>query len=125
MYHKFYTKIKEGFDALSGVKKLLVESGLKKKLENLRNKSIYTHGLFDKLVFSKTKAVFGGRVRYMVTGSAPLSKEVLEFLKVVACCPVIEGFGQTESSAASFVTESDDPTSGHVGGPVVSCEVKL
>jgi len=29
----------------------------------------------------------------MVTGSAPLSKEVLEFLKIVICCPVIEGYG--------------------------------
>lgn len=61
----------------------------------------------------------------MVTGSAPLAKEVLEFLSVVACCPLVEGYGQTESCAASFVTEADDPTSGHCGGPVASTEFKL
>ena len=41
------------------------------------------------------------------------------------CCPMLEGFGMTESIASGFITESDDQTSGHVGGPVVSLEFKL
>lgn len=40
----------------------------------------------------------------MITGSAPLSKEVAEFLKIALSCPMIEGYGQTESSGASFTT---------------------
>ena len=75
-------------------------------------------GLWDKLVFNKTKEVFGGRVRFMVTASAPISGEILDFIKIVACCPVIEGYGQTESTGASFLTELFDPLSGHVGGPL-------
>lgn len=69
--------------------------------------------------------MMGGRLRYMVSGSAPISGEVLEFLKVCFCIPVMEGYGQTESSAVSFVTEAEDNTSGHVGGCTPNNEFKL
>jgi len=61
----------------------------------------------------------------MVTGSAPISSEVLDFLKVCFCCPISEGYGMTESAAASFVTKIDDPQSGHVGGPLQNVKIKL
>jgi len=50
-------------------------------------------GVYDRFVFNKTKEAFGGRVRYMITASAPISGEILEFLKIVTCCPVLEGYG--------------------------------
>jgi len=40
----------------------------------------------------------------MITGSAPISSTVMDFLKIALCCPIIEGYGQTESTAASFLT---------------------
>jgi long-chain acyl-CoA synthetase len=54
----------------------------------------------------------------MITGSAPIDKQVLEFFKVCFSCPVLEGYGLTESSAAAALTFSDDPVSGHIGGPL-------
>lgn len=63
------------------------------KLYNLKEYAYYTHSIFDKLLFSKTKAVFGGRARMMITGSAPISPDVLNQLKVTACCPLLEGYG--------------------------------
>jgi long-chain acyl-CoA synthetase len=45
------------------------------------------------MVFNKTKAVFGGRVRVMVTASAPISPDVLNFLRVATSCPILEGYG--------------------------------
>lgn len=57
----------------------------------------------SKLVFSKTKARLGGRVRYIITGSAPLSSEVMAFLRCAFCCDVFEGYGQTETSAGAFI----------------------
>jgi len=59
----------------------------------LNEKAEYTHKFYDALVFGKTKAAFGGRCRFMVTASAPLAKEVIDFLKIAACCPIIEGYG--------------------------------
>lgn len=61
----------------------------------------------------------------MVTGSAPISSNVIDFLKICACVPMIEGYGQTESTGASFVTSKLDPVSGHVGGPSVNVEFKV
>jgi long-chain acyl-CoA synthetase len=54
----------------------------------------------------------------MITGSAPISGEVLNFLKICFCCPIVEGYGMTESSAASFLTIPQDKEAGMVGGPL-------
>lgn len=61
----------------------------------------------------------------MVTGSAPISAEVLNFLKVCFCAPIHEGYGQTESSAASCITSAFDPEAGHVGGPLSCIRIRL
>ena len=61
----------------------------------------------------------------MVTGSAPISPEVLSFLKCCFACPIHEGYGQTESCAASSVTSAYDPEAGHVGGPLACVRMRL
>lgn len=61
-------------------------------MENLKEGRV-THSFYDSLVFSKTKAIFGGRVRYLITSSAPISKDILDFMKVIACAPVVEAYG--------------------------------
>lgn len=62
-------------------------------MNNLHKKAIVNHWFYDSLIFNKTKAVLGGNVRIMATGSAPISSEILDFLKVVFCAPIIEGYG--------------------------------
>jgi long-chain acyl-CoA synthetase len=49
--------------------------------------------MYDCLVFKKFRDILGGRVRVMVTGSAPIAKEVLNFLKIAFCVPILEGYG--------------------------------
>lgn len=61
----------------------------------------------------------------MVTGSAPIDKAVLEFLKIAFCCPILEGYGLTESAAGSCITDPADPLSGHVGGPTEFVKFRL
>jgi len=61
----------------------------------------------------------------MITGSAPISKDVLDFLKICFCCPIAEGYGMTETSAGSVLTVAGDPLSGHVGGPVANVKIRL
>jgi len=51
----------------------------------------------------------GGNVRMMLTGSAPISGEVLDFLKICFCCPLMEGYGMTESCAGSVIVKIGDP----------------
>jgi long-chain acyl-CoA synthetase len=80
--------------------------------------------LANKLVFSKVKARFGGRIRYFVSGSAPLSREIAEFFHACGLL-ILEGYGLTESSAASFVNRPNRFTFGTVGLPVPGTEIQL
>jgi len=61
----------------------------------------------------------------MITASAPLSNDVIEFIKVCFGCPVIEAYGLSESSGAVTVTDARDPISGTVGGPLKHCSIRL
>jgi len=85
-----------------------------------------THAVWDYLVFGKIKEKLGGRVRLMFSGSAPLSQTVHAFLRVCFGVPVVEGYGQTENSAALSVQAAwDVGTVGHVGFPLPTVEIKL
>lgn len=68
----------------------------------------------------------GGRVKFIVTGSAPLESKVIDFLKIAFSCPLLEAYGQSEGTGLEFGTTIDDNNSaGHVGGPTVVTEFKL
>ena len=63
--------------------------------------------LFDKLVFSKIRERFGGRVRFFISGAAALNQEIAEWFHAAGIL-ILEGYGLTESSAGSFVNHPDD-----------------
>ncbi|KAK8484320.1 hypothetical protein V6N13_123983 [Hibiscus sabdariffa] len=80
----------------------------------------------DKVVFSKVKQGLGGNVRLILSGAAPLSTHVEEFLRVVACCHVLQGYGLTESCGGSFVSLPNELSMlGTVGPPVPNIDVRL
>ena len=104
LYNRIHGKILGGINEAKGVKGWLVNKAIKSKLENYKNGEGINHCFYDKIVFSKIKAMFGGKVRLMLTGSAPISADVLDFLKVSFCCDILEGYGMTETSAGSCVS---------------------
>jgi long-chain acyl-CoA synthetase len=53
------------------------------------------HPVWDSIYFHDYRAMLGGRVRLIATGAAPISKEILDFLKIVLSAPIAEGYGQT------------------------------
>ena len=111
--------MKDKFNKTEGISKIILDKALGVKLNNVVNNGGYTHRVYDRLVFNKTKQIFGGRCRIMISGSAPLTPDVHSFMKVIGCAPLIEGYGQTETTGGSFITEPNDPIVGHVGGPTV------
>lgn len=125
LFNRFYDVIMGKVNAATGIKKKMVTSGIKTKLKNLEKDGDLKHWWWDTLVFSKMKAVLGGRVRFMVTGSAPLNKDVADMLKICMSCPMAEAYGQTEGTGGEFGMRITDPTSGHVGGVLPHLEFKL
>jgi long-chain acyl-CoA synthetase len=82
------------------------------------------HALADRLVFSKIRHLFGGRLRFFVSGSAPLSKDIAEFFAAMGVL-ILEGYGLTESSAATHVNLPWSVKIGTVGPPLPGTEVRI
>jgi long-chain acyl-CoA synthetase len=125
LFNRTYDAIQSGIKGKSSILQKLIRRGLKVKIDNLSKKCEYKHSVYDKLIFNKMKSALGGNVRLMMTGSAPISIEVLSFLKVAFGTPIIEGYGQTEGTGAEFSTVTWDPLGGHIGGPMIHNEFKL
>ncbi len=78
----------------------------------------------DKLVFSKIRKRFGGRLRMMVSGAAPLSSEVQSFFETLGF-QMVEGYGLTETSAPIACNTPEANLQGSVGRPIPGVEVKI
>ncbi len=82
------------------------------------------HGVFDKLVFSKIRDRFGGRVRFFISGAAALNREVAEWFHAAGIV-ILEGYGLTETSAGAFVNHPDHYKFGSVGPAFTGSEVEI
>jgi long-chain acyl-CoA synthetase len=78
----------------------------------------------DRLVLNKVRQRFGGRMRFFNSGSAPLNAEIAEWFDAIGV-PVLEGYGLTETSAASFCNRGENYEYGTVGWPFPGTEVKI
>lgn len=97
LYNKIYDGVLSAVNKKGGIAKMLFDYAFKSKLYYLKNGQGSTHALWDRVVFNKIKDKLGGRVKLMITGSAPLSGEVVNFFRVVFCTTMIEGYGQVSS----------------------------
>jgi long-chain acyl-CoA synthetase len=133
VYEKVHTAVLARFAAATGVKKRLVDWALPigrevSRLESdgepvpggLRRK----HRLADRLVFSKVREPFGGRLRMPGSGGAPLSREIIEFFDAVGI-RITEGYGLTECTTAASTNRPDAYRFGSVGQPLPGFEVRI
>jgi long-chain acyl-CoA synthetase len=82
------------------------------------------YAVADRLVLSKVRARFGGRLRFLNSGSAPLNPEIAEWFEAVGI-RVLEGYGLTETSAASFCNRMRNSELGTVGWPFPGTEASI
>ncbi len=133
IFEKVYNKVVQGMKEQGGMKEKIFQWALSVGREGskIRQRGAEPGGLLamklrlaEKLVFSKIKARFGGRIRFFVSGSAPLSREIAEFFHACGIL-ILEGYGLTETSAASFVNRLGNYSFGTVGLALPGTEVKL
>jgi long-chain acyl-CoA synthetase len=132
-WEKFYGAIQEGLDKIEGPRRKLagwaVGVGYESARLRLAGKTPsrlleVKRAVADHLVFSKIRERLGGRIRFLVSGSAPLSPKIGEFFFAINV-PILEAYGLTESSPGISGNPMDAPRFGSVGRPLPGVEVRI
>ena len=133
LFEKLYAKVMDAVLAGSGLKKKIfywaIKIGNDYGKKTLQKQKIgrflrFKRGLAHKLVFSKILDKTGGRVRFFVSGGAPLSKEIADFFYTLGLV-VLEGYGLTETAPVIAVNTFEQLKFGTVGKPIPGVEVKI
>ena len=133
VYEKFYAAIQEKVSQAAGVQKMLLKWALSVGAAHsaavLNGQPVplalrLEHALADRLVFHKVRAGVGGRIRFLISGSAPLSRKIAEFFHAIGLV-IVEGYGLTETSPVLTANPSAAPKFGTVGKPIPNVEIKI
>lgn len=130
-YEKFYARVIEKVGKASNLQRKIFHWAMalgKKRLQYQNKKLPFTlalqYGLARLLVFNKIKRQLGGRLRFFISGGAPLSKELAEFFYALDIL-ILEGYGLTETSPVIAVNSPEDFKFGTVGRPLSNVEVRI
>jgi long-chain acyl-CoA synthetase len=133
IFEKIYTAANANAERAGGVKKAIFDwaIGVGKRVHELERDGKEPgallkaqHRFADKLVLSKIRELFGGRLRMAVSGAAPINPEILRFFDAAGVL-VIEGWGMTETSTAATIATPEEFKFGTIGKPFPGCDVKI
>lgn len=129
VYTRFQQQINAGVEASSSLKQKLFASAYKRQLAAEQSvqdrKPVPRSKVMDKVVFDKVRARLLPDVRLMITGSAPMSPQTNDFLKVTLGRPIIQGYGLTETVGGVTCSAPAHSVSGNCGGPLPGVRIKL
>jgi long-chain acyl-CoA synthetase len=108
-----------------GLKGSLLRTAVNAKLHYHDQDGSVNHAFWDRVVFKKVKALLGGRVRSMVSGSAPIRPDVIRLLRVCFGVDFREGYGQTENTGCCLIMFPNDKSLGSCGPPQPGLEIRL
>eukprot|EP00391_Amoebophrya_sp_Ameob2_P013618 CAMPEP_0178983240 /NCGR_PEP_ID=MMETSP0795-20121207/945_1 /TAXON_ID=88552 /ORGANISM="Amoebophrya sp., Strain Ameob2" /LENGTH=763 /DNA_ID=CAMNT_0020673981 /DNA_START=119 /DNA_END=2410 /DNA_ORIENTATION=+ len=123
---KAHSKICEGVADRGGLAQCLFENALSEGKKSVEaGDGIGASQCLNNLVMAKPQALFGGRLKAVVTGSAPLSTDVHRSVQTILATPLRMGYGLTETMGVSAVAEYSDFDFGIVGAPTESSMIRL
>ncbi|KAL8100224.1 long chain acyl-CoA synthetase 6, peroxisomal-like isoform X1 [Apium graveolens] len=123
LFNKIYASILNSIKASGAMNEKLFTASFNAKKQSMNGKN--PTFIWDSVIFNHIKEKLGGRVRYMFSAAAPLSPDVMDFLRVCFDGCIIEAYGMTENSCMITCMDDNDYLTGHVGSPNPACEVKL
>ncbi|PNY13738.1 long chain acyl-CoA synthetase chloroplastic-like, partial [Trifolium pratense] len=116
-------------NAAGGLSKKLFYLAYERRLQAINGSWFGAWGLekalWNFLVFSKVRAILGGRIRFILSGGAPLSGDTQQFINICLGAPIGQGYGLTETCAGGTFSDFDDTSVGRVGPPLPCSFVKL
>ena len=125
IFLRIYDAIKSKVNSLSNIKQKIFNQAIKIKMKDYMNTGLCKNILLDYLVFREVRKTLGGRLRFMLVGSAPIEGYILNFLRCALSVEIMEGYGQTEDVAGALLSNTCDPITGQLGGPGYWSEIKL
>ena len=133
LYEKMYARVREGLKLAPEARQKIfwwaIGVGKKATEFRLKNQSLpfllsLKHKIADKLVYGKVKDRVGGKLRFFVSGGAPLSKEIAEFF-AAADITILEGYGLSETSPVLTTNSPGNIRYGSVGKSLFNVEIKI
>ncbi|KAL1349447.1 hypothetical protein AAHE18_07G157900 [Arachis hypogaea] len=116
-------------NATGGLSKKLFNLAYARRLQAVNGSWLGAWGLekalWDFLVFRKVRAILGGRIRFILSGGAPLSGDTQRFINICLGAPIGQGYGLTETCAGGTFSDVDDTSVGRVGPPLPCSFIKL
>lgn len=122
---KVYAGIKIKVGNGSALKQKLFSWALNDALGRYDGGGVGPSWLYNAVVFSSVQALLGGKVRCMLAGSAPLSADVQKFVQSCFAAPLRQGYGLTETCAATTLSTVKDNTPNQVGPPQEQACIRL
>ena len=110
--------------AASSLSQSLFAMGLEAGYREFEAGRVGAPAFWNALVFKKVQGLIGGRVKVMISGSAPLSRDTQRFAQTVFGCPLRQGYGLTETCSAGTISAFSD-NSWSAGRVLTCCKVKL
>ena len=126
VFAKFQQRIEESIEESSFIVKKLFKFAYNRQLRHAQDPlRVGRSKIWDMLVFSKVRAKLLPECKLVITGSAPMSAQTNDFLKICLICPVVQGYGLTETVGGVVLSPPNASLSGNCGGPFPSVQVKL
>ncbi|XP_044475878.1 long chain acyl-CoA synthetase 9, chloroplastic-like [Mangifera indica] len=121
--------VRKNVDAKGGLAKKLFDLAYSRRMSAINCSWFGFWGLekllWNFLVFRKVRAILGGRVRFVLSGGAPLSGDTQRFINICLGAPICQGYGLTETCAGGTFSEVDDMSVGRAGAPLACSFIKL